>query len=249
MSTESQAGGEERLLLSALLSARSREPRIRLPRATMVGRYRLRRYLGHGCECTAYLAEESATGIARVLKFYRYRSAQTVARVRRIAQTLEHLAGTQAAVRYHHMGLWLTPSGEALVYCAVEHVEGPLLSELLRQRWSERRACQLLLALCGKLVAAHGRNLAIGDFDEGHNVILVGGIDPVFCDIGFSGDGTLNRDFAGDVAALGSIAEALRAQCHPAPRIAVFADTLATVQKTAITRWALSRVFARMEAG
>lgn len=224
------------------------EPRLNLPQGLLIDHYRVRRYLGHGFECTAYMAEQTGTGILRVLKFYRYRGPQTSVRVLRIARLLHRLTDTGAVAAYHHMGQWLSRTGEAYLYCVVGYLDGPLLTDMLSRRWSEERSYNLLHTLCLKLAAVHARNLAIGDFDDGNNVIIVGANNPVFCDVGFTGRRPFNRDFAGDVAALASISRKLAACCARSARMNSIASELGTATQRHNTRWTTARLLEWLSA-
>jgi tRNA A-37 threonylcarbamoyl transferase component Bud32 len=134
--------------------------------------------------------------------------------VRLIALTLERLRDTRVVAQYHHMGEWFSREGEPFAYIVADYLDGPRLVDQLKRRWSEKRALDLVFSLCGNLAITHHQGLAIGDFDDGNNVILVGGTDPVFCDIGLGPGPRLNRNYWADINALGTIVTQLSRRCR-----------------------------------
>jgi serine/threonine protein kinase len=161
--------------------------------------YRLEHQLGRGEEGTVYQVVERTTGLPFALKLLHERGPAARQLARRTAKVFHRLCGTGAVATYHRCGR----VGDA-VFLLFDQLEGVPLAPLLRRRrwskgWVAEDACLILYALAKKLAAVHRCGLAIGDFSRGNNIVLVGGQDPVFCDLDVGAPGYPNRDYRLDI--------------------------------------------------
>jgi serine/threonine protein kinase len=181
--------------------------------------YRLGPPLGHGEEGVVYAAVERTTSLPFALKLLHEKGRVAASLARQTARVFHKLRNTGAVATYHRCGR----AGER-VYLLFDRLEGVPLEVLLRRRrwsqaWPAEEACLLLHALARKLAAVHRCGLAISDFSDGNNVILVGGVDPVFCDLDVGEPGFANRDYAFDLELLVELAIDLAAVQPPCPTL------------------------------
>jgi serine/threonine protein kinase len=181
--------------------------------------YRLGHQLGRGEEGTVYRAIERTTGLPFALKLLheRGRTAERLARC--TARVFHRLRGTGAVATYHRCG-WV---GDA-VFLLFDQLEGVPLAPLLRRRrwsrgWVAEDAGILLYGLARKLAAVHRCGLAISDFSRGNNLVLVGGQDPVFCDLDVGPPGYPNRDYQFDLELFTELAADLAGIEPPYPML------------------------------
>jgi serine/threonine protein kinase len=161
--------------------------------------YRLGQKLGRGEEGTVYRAVERTTGVPFALKLLHERGPAAQQMARRTAKVFHRLRGTGAVATYHRCGR----AGDA-VFLLFDWLEGvPLAPLLRRRRWSRRWVAEdagiVIYSLARKLAAVHRCGLAISDFSHGHNIVLVSGQDPVFCDLDVGSPGYPNRDYQFDL--------------------------------------------------
>jgi hypothetical protein len=226
-------------------------PAYRLGRGRVVCGYRLLRPLGHGWEGTCYLAQEEFSGVVRRVKFYRSMDGRHADQVGHVAATFDRLAHTGAVPAYHHMGVWQR-GRRSIPFLVTGFIEGrPLVQTLAagrwRRGWDERRAVAVLASLAGKLAAIHATGLAIGDFAQGHNILVRGQADAVWCDITAGWVGEPFTDQAEDAAGFYSILDGMAAHQPDAPLIAAVRRRLDRLRHR--RRWAggFERIAALLE--
>jgi serine/threonine protein kinase len=183
---------------------------------TLLDGYRLGLPLGRGEEGVVYQAVERTTRLPFALKLLHAPGREGRHLAARTARVFHKLRGTGAVATYHRCGL----AGER-VYLVFDRLDGVPLEVLLRRRrwsqaWTAEEACLLLHAMAHKLAAVHRCGLAIGDFTGGNNIVLVGGREPVFCDVDVGEPGFDNRDYAFDLELLAELAIDLAAVQPPA---------------------------------
>jgi hypothetical protein len=100
----------------------------------------------------------------------------------------------------------------------------------------------MLHALIRKLAAVHRCGRAIGDFTGGNNIVLVGGREPVFCDLDVGEPGFVNRDYAFDLELLTELAIDLAAVQPPCPTLQHAAWLAALQLERRPTRHRMSRL-------
>jgi serine/threonine protein kinase len=190
------------------------QPSFRLGINRKIDNYKLLRCLGHGWEGTAYLAQERGSHAIRVLKFYRLYDDVTSKYLTQVARICESLGQMSVTARYFHSGQWYRQA-EKLPYCVFEHLDGIRFEHLLKRKhwargWGETEAIGTISMLAFKLALAHDQGFALGDFENGNNIILCRNNDPVWCDASFvAEDGKPNRDFREDWRMLLLIVEQL----------------------------------------
>lgn len=201
--------------------ARSSAPGLplRLRPGMLLDGYRVGHQLGQGEEGTVYQAVERTTGLPFALKLLHERGPEARQLARRTAKVFHRLRGTGAVATYHRCGR----AGDA-VFLLFDQLEGVPLAPLLRRRrwsrsWVAEDAGILLYSLARKLAAVHRCRLAISDFSHGHNIVLVGGQDPVFCDLEVGEPGYPNRDFGSDLALFTELAADLAGIEPPYPML------------------------------
>ena len=109
--------------------------------------------------------------------------------------------------------------------------------------WTGENACLVLHRLATKLAAVHRCGLAIGDFSDGNNVLLVGR-EPVFCDLDVGAPGYPNRDYGFDLELLAEIAAGLATVRPPYPALQHAAWLAATALRYRPTRNRMSKLAA-----
>jgi serine/threonine protein kinase len=183
---------------------------------TLLDGYRLGLPLGHGEEGVVYAAVERLTRLPFALKLLHAPGREGRQLAARTARIFHKLRGTGAVATYHRCGR----AGER-VYLLFDRLDGVPLEVLLRRRrwsqaWTAEEACLLLHAMARKLAAVHRCGLAIGDFTGGNNIVLVGCVEPVFCDVDVGEPGFVNRDYAFDLELLAELVIDLAAVQPPA---------------------------------
>ncbi|TAN53899.1 MAG: hypothetical protein EPN26_06550 [Rhodospirillales bacterium] len=168
-----------------------------------------------------------------------------------VAATFDRLASTGAVPAYHHMGVWQR-GRRSIPFMVFDFVEGrPLVRTLAPERWrrgwDERRAVAVLASLAGKLAAIHATGLAIGDFSQGHNILVRGQADPVWCDITAGWVGEPFTDQAEDAAGFFSILDCMAAHQPESPLITAICRRLNRLRDR--RRWAggFERIAALLE--
>ncbi len=180
-------------------------PPFRLPPGTTLGNYRIIDQLGSGYEGTVFRAVEIPTGIRRALKAMHYETEEDTARIVHIARTFQALAHTGAVVRYHHLGHAFTDNGHAGIYFLVlDLLRGDTLLDYVgsirgNARERDTEVLFLILLLACQINDCHKAGYALGDFESGTNVIIIGDCHkPVFCDFDTGAPGLPNRDYRND---------------------------------------------------
>jgi serine/threonine protein kinase len=217
-------------------------PPLPLAPGTLLDGYRLGAPLGCGEEGVVYTAVERTTRLPFALKVLHEKGWQGRQLAARTARIFHKLRGTGAVATYHRCGL----AGER-VYLRFDRLDGVLLEVLLRRRrwsqaWTAEEACLLLHAMARKLAAVHRCGLAIGDFTGGNNVILVGGREPVFCDLDVGELGFVNRDYRFDLELLVELAIDLAGVQPPCPTLQQVAWLIATQLERRPTRSRMTRL-------
>jgi serine/threonine protein kinase len=179
---------------------------LRLRPGMLLDGYRLGQKLGRGEEGTVYRAVERTTGISFALKLLHERGREAQQLAWRTAKVFHRLRGTGAVATYHRCGR----VGDA-VFLLFDQLEGVPLAPLLRRRrwsrsWVAEDACLILYSLARKLAAVHRCGLTINDFSHGNNIVLVGGQEPVFCDLEVGDPAYPNRDYGLDLELFAELA-------------------------------------------
>ena len=217
------------------------------PPGTVLDGYRLERWLGAGTEGTVYQATERLTRVPVALKLLHEPGRAGEQLAGRTARVFHRLRSTGTVAAYRRAGRI-----NERVYLVFEHLEGVPLAPLLRRRrwsraWEADAAFLLLAALARKLAAAHRLGIALGDFSHGHNILLLAGYDPVWCDLDAGSLGWPNRNYGFDLELLAEIAADLAAIQPCCPTLGCAADLLRQALGSRATRSRMRRLAEELE--
>ena len=217
-------------------------PPLPLAPGTLLDGYRLGPLLGRGEEGVVHAAVERTTRLPFALKLLHEKGRVAASLARQTAPVFHKLRNTGAVATYHRCGL----AGER-VYLLFDRLKGVPLAPLLRRRcwsraWPAEAACLLLHAMARKLAAVHRCGLAIGDFTGGNNIVLVGGYEPVFCDLDVGPPGFVNRDYRFDLELLVELAMDLASVRPPCPTLQYVAWLIAMQLELRPTRYRMTKL-------
>jgi hypothetical protein len=76
------------------------------------------------------------------------------------------------------MGQWFLEDNEGIYYMIFEKLQGEILKNIISQKnktggFGEEEAYKLLLEFCETICAIHENELAIGDFFNGDNIMVL----------------------------------------------------------------------------
>lgn len=147
-----------------------------------IGHYRVRRFLGAGCEGQVYLAVDLRDGALRTVKLFSGRDM--VRDARHTAAHYRKLASVVTLKRFLEWGVLPQQRGVGdRPWLAFDYIRG----ETLASRIAERRIgdpLRVLIKVCDALSPLHRRGVAIGDFDRERNLLVQRGTGLVlFCDL------------------------------------------------------------------
>lgn len=148
----------------------------------LIAHYRVRRLIGSGMEGNVYAVTDTRDGSVKSLK---------ILRGRRMLREAEHIAahylklrGIPSVKQLRDRGVLAGQRGVGIrPWLAFDYVDGTTLADL-SARGLLWRPIEVLVAICASLEAVHERGVAIGDLDNGRNILQERGSGRiVICDL------------------------------------------------------------------
>lgn len=181
----------------------------------LIAHYRIRRWLGAGAEGSVYVARDLRDGTLRTIKVLRGRNM--VAEARHTVALYRRLAMVDSVKRFVEWGVL---SGQWGVgerpWLAFSFIRGLCLADSI-EAGQIKNPLAVLRAVCDALAPIHHLGLAVGDFDEGRNLIRENVTRKIrFCDLDAGTPGFAAPTCEDDLEELVRLARRLNRSCDRA---------------------------------
>jgi hypothetical protein len=178
----------------------------------LIAQYRIQRWLGAGAEGTVYVARDVRNGTLRTIKVLRGRNM--VAEARHTVAVYRRLAAVDSVKRFIEWGVL---SGQRGVgerpWLAFSFIRGRSLADCI-QAGRIKNPLTVLRAVCDALAPIHRLGLAVGDFDEGRNLLRENVTRKIrFCDLDAGTPGFAAPTSEDDLEELVRLARRLNRSC------------------------------------